>query len=140
MRRNKSVSGMPLGTAAGRLRKQILFELARRLNLDTCFRCGNQIDSVDELSIDHKVSWGDNHELFWDLENIAFSHLRCNSLASDRTGPRRGGKARKVGPDGTAWCQTHQEFLPLENFYSSKRHWNGVDAYCKECKKRMFKR
>jgi len=131
---------MPVGTAAGRLRKQIMFELIGRQGLDTCFRCGQKIESAEELSIDHKQDWIDNHELFWDLDNIAFSHFLCNSVASFRSGKRQPSKYRKVGPPNTAWCQSHQQFLPIENFYPRKDHWNGVDPYCKECKRKQFKR
>ena len=140
MKRNKIVSGMPVGTAQGRLRKLVMFDLIQKLNLDTCYRCGKKIESVEELSLDHKQSWLDQHELFWDLENIAFSHLLCNSLASDRSGPRERIKSRKIGPPGTAWCQGHQAFLPVENFYNHKNHWNGLDLYCKNCKKTLWKK
>lgn len=139
MKRNRFVSGIPVGTAQSRLRKQILFELTQKLGLNVCYRCGDVIQTVEELSTDHKQSWIDNHELFWDLENTAFSHFLCNSIASDRSGPRERIKSRKIGPAGTAWRQGHQEFLPVENFYSRKDHWNGLDPYCKECKKTLWK-
>lgn len=139
MRGNKFVSGIPVGTAANRLRKQVLFDLVCRLDLNTCFRCGKLIGSAEELSIDHKANWIDDHDLFWALDNIAFSHLRCNSLASNRSGPRERIKSRKIGPAGTAWCQGHQAFLPIANFYLRKSHWNGLDPYCKECKRSRWK-
>ncbi len=136
-KRNTHVSGIPVGTAAGRLRKMVMFELIRRLGENRCYRCGELIESADELSIDHKKPWLEDHSLFWDLNNVAFSHFLCNSIASDRSGPRPGGdkKRRKSGPEGTAWCQGHQAFLPLENFYNRQDHWNGKDPYCKECKR-----
>lgn len=73
--------GMPYGTACNRLRKTILFKLVQQLDLDVCFQCGNKIESVDELSIEHKSPWMYNEnsvEMFFDLDNIAFSHLKCN--------------------------------------------------------------
>lgn len=74
--------GMPLGTAQGRLRKLILFDLVQRLGLDICCRCGKKIISADELSIDHKEPWLHvSVTLFWDLNNIGFSHHACNSNA-----------------------------------------------------------
>jgi uncharacterized protein YdaU (DUF1376 family) len=37
------------------------------------------IETADELSIEHKLPWeGVSVKLFWSLDNIAFSHLRCN--------------------------------------------------------------
>lgn len=75
------VLDMPFGTAAQRLRKSIMFDLIKKLNLDICFRCGQVISEISELSIDHKISWEYSKEpikLFFDLDNIAFSHLHCN--------------------------------------------------------------
>ncbi len=79
--------GMPQGTAAGRLRKHIMFDMAKRLGLDECFRCQKKIESVDELSIDHKLPWQGSdspRKAFFDLNNIAFSHHSCNCAAAHR--------------------------------------------------------
>jgi len=57
------------------------FDLIKRLNLDLCYRCGYKIEHECELSIEHKESWLDSSnpkKLFFDLENIGFSHLSCN--------------------------------------------------------------
>ena len=73
--------GMPIGTAGNRLRKEIMFKLLTKLNENICYRCGKKIESAEELSIEHKEPWLDSpnpKELFFDLENIAFSHLSCN--------------------------------------------------------------
>jgi hypothetical protein len=75
--------GMSFGTAGQQLRKNIMFELIKKCNLDTCYQCGEKIESVDNLSIEHKTPWlhSDNPvELFFDIDNIAFSHLKCNVL------------------------------------------------------------
>lgn len=80
--------GMPHGTAANRLRKSILFSLVCRLDLNECFQCQEEILSVDDLSIEHKEPWIQSEhpiDSFFDLDNIAFSHLRCNVGAA---GPR----------------------------------------------------
>ena len=140
-RRNKYVNGVPVGTAANRLRKQVMFHLLKRLGENICYRCGKIIVSADDLSIDHKDSWIDNHDSFWDLDNIAFSHFLCNSLAADRKLPykRERVKSRKMGPPGTVWCQGHQDFLPIDNFYNRSDHWNGKDPYCKDCKREQRK-
>ena len=75
--------GMNHSTAAGRLRKKVLFMLVQRLKLDECFQCKNLIVDVEDLSIEHKKPWLDEDpRLFWDMGNIAFSHRGCNSLAS----------------------------------------------------------
>ena len=81
---------MPFGTAQNRLRKAIMFQMIQKLGLDICFQCGKKIETIEELSIEHKISWlysNNPKELFFDLDNIAFSHLKCNSLAADRAKP-----------------------------------------------------
>jgi hypothetical protein len=71
--------GMPHGTAANRLRKILLFECLRRHNENVCVRCQETIGTVDELSIEHIKPWESvSAELFWDLNNVAFSHMVCN--------------------------------------------------------------
>ena len=71
--------GMPFGTANGKLRKNILFHLLKKHGENFCFHCGAEIETADELSIEHKKPWlHENVDLFWDIDNIAFSHLTCN--------------------------------------------------------------
>lgn len=124
--------GMPFGTATNRLRKMILFRLLQRLGEDVCFRCGCRIESVDDLSIEHKSPWLDvDMSLFWDLGNVVFSHLRCNSVRGSlgKPSPRR-----KVGQPGTAWCSKHQSFFPMERFTKNRSRWNGLHDLCKDCR------
>lgn len=74
--------GMPIGTASNRLKKSIMFSLLKRLNENYCFKCGLEITSADTLSVEHKTDWLDSDtpiELFFDLDNIAFSHNACNT-------------------------------------------------------------
>ena len=71
--------GMPLGTATAKLRKMVLFTILSKHKENYCYRCGQEITSCDDLSMEHKIAWLDNDpDLFWDLDNIAFSHLNCN--------------------------------------------------------------
>ena len=52
-----------------------------------CFRCISKIETVKEFSIDHKVNWLDSEnpiEVFLDVENVVFSHLRCNIKSARR--------------------------------------------------------
>lgn len=83
--------GMSHGTAVHRLRKMIMFELIQKCGLDNCHQCGKKIDHIDKLSVDHKTPWlhSDNPVfLFFDLDNIAFSHRRCNISAARK--PEKG--------------------------------------------------
>lgn len=78
--------GMSSGAAVHQLRKRVLFRLLQRYGEDVCFQCGEKIENVDDLSMEHKIPWLDNSvELFWDLDNIAFSHLICNIKAARQT-------------------------------------------------------
>lgn len=73
--------GMSYGKAGNILRKNIMFELAKRCNMDTCHRCGEKIEHIDQFSIEHKINWlhsDDPVGLFFGMDNIAFSHITCN--------------------------------------------------------------
>ncbi len=80
--------GMPQGTASNRLRKEIIFNLIKRLNENYCFQCGAEIEFAGALSIEHKIPFLDSNDpvkLFFDLDNIAYSHLSCNVGAARQT-------------------------------------------------------
>jgi hypothetical protein len=77
-----TISGMPRGTANSRLRKKLLFELLCSAGINKCFRCGELISLAEDLAIEHVQDWRNNHDLFWDSNNIAFSHLDCSSGAA----------------------------------------------------------
>jgi hypothetical protein len=67
--------------------KMIMFELAKQTNEDLCCRCGQRIKSLDTFSIEHIEPWLDSNdpvEKFFDLDNIAFSHIKCNIDAASR--------------------------------------------------------
>jgi len=134
--------GMSPGAAAHRLRKIILFNFLKRLGEDSCFVCKRRIETIDSLSIEHKLPWENRSaELFWDLNNIAFSHLGCNRQHKSSSGnpqtlaehPRH--TKTKNAPEGTAWCSGHNDYLLIEAFHSNVRNVNGVASYCKECRK-----
>jgi hypothetical protein len=71
--------GMSFSTARSQLVKILMFEMLKRLDENICFKCRKIIDNIEELSIEHKQPWVDiDPQLFWDLDNIAFSHNKCN--------------------------------------------------------------
>ena len=125
--KNKSEQlGMPFGTATSKLRKHIMFHLAKKAGCDKCFRCGEKIESVDEFTIEHKVPWMNNStDLFWDINNIAFSHKKCNTCRPNR---------KYNGNENEAWCYRCKKFLPKSEFNNNITRWNGVDSECKSCK------
>lgn len=94
--------GMSTSKADGRLRKLILYDLVKKVELNVCYRCNLPILSAEDLSIDHKKEWRNvDPILYWDLNNIAFSHKKCNK-------PSRyvasGKWMRKTCEDGKTWC------------------------------------
>jgi hypothetical protein len=61
----------------------LFFSLVKKLELDTCHRCNERITDYKQLSIDHIETWlNKSNDLFWDINNIAYSHLSCNSAKS----------------------------------------------------------
>jgi len=85
--------GMNPGTAQNRLKKDLLFYFAKKEG-HTCFRCGGDLERKG-FSIEHKTPWldaPDPVDLFFDIGNIAFSHLSCNS------GAARNGNALSAWP------------------------------------------
>jgi len=115
--------GMPFGTANAKLRKMILFQLVQECHKDICYRCNKKITDIKTFSIEHKEHWLDNSvELFWDLENIAFSHLSCNVADARR---------HKIDyPNGKKWCWRCKEFKLLNLFpKSAKRNRECTSCY-----------
>jgi hypothetical protein len=136
--RKRAQLGMSPSSAIARLRVLVLFDFLVQLGLEICYRCGERIESAAQVSVEHKTNWLDrNPQLFWDLDNIAFSHRLCNSKAASRVnqGRSNGGRYRKIGPEGTAWCGNCCHFLPIEDFPRNRSRWNGVGSWCKVCER-----
>lgn len=82
---------MAVGTATNRLRKMLMFHFAQKCGMDICFQCNERIESAEDLSIEHMVPWRrkpNAKELFYDLNNIAFSHQRCNCIGRRQRRPQ----------------------------------------------------
>lgn len=78
MRRVKKISRYTLS-------QDLLFDFVIKAG-HTCFRCKKSLTRND-FTIEHKVPWlkaPNASELYYSLDNIAYSHLRCNSAASRR--------------------------------------------------------
>lgn len=120
---------MPFGTANNRLRKLVLFNLAQKLKENICFRCGELIRTVEDFTIDHKEAWrSKGAELFWDMNNIAFSHAHCNLPT---------GMVRREIVDGTLWCSKCKLFLEIGRFSKDKKQRTGYSLICKDCSNRQ---
>jgi HNH endonuclease len=121
--------GMPQGTASNRLRKMLLFRQLKKHGENICVRCNKEIEFVEELSVEHIKPWeGISAKLFWDLDNVAFSHLKCN-VPHIRHGWKH---LRKTGDEGTSWCSNCQIFHPEDFFSKDSTRWNGLRAVCRE--------
>ncbi len=76
--------GMNPSTASGRLVKDVLYKLVVQTGNNGCHRCGKQM-TRETFSIEHKIPWLHSEtpvDLYFDLENISFSHLTCNIRAA----------------------------------------------------------
>ena len=109
--------GMNPSTAQGRLLKDLLFDFAVK-DGHTCFRCGGML-SRDTFSVEHIKPWLDSEDprgLFFDIDNIAYSHLSCN-VGARRQGPMpmRGYTHGESGYRGGCRCAV------CKSAYSSKR-------------------
>lgn len=118
--------GMLAATASSRLRKEVMFSLVKELGKNHCYRCKEEICSAADFSLDHKVDWIGAEkplELFFDLNNVAFSHLKCN------TGTRR-------KPMVTLECGKCKRQFQRRKFLHKKALNNGQTRfYCsKRCR------
>lgn len=80
--KKKMQLGMNPSTASNRLVKDVLWKLIQQTGQDACCKCGEPM-SRETFSIEHVIPWLDSEDpvgLYFDLENISFSHLRCNIL------------------------------------------------------------
>lgn len=83
--RKQEKLGMNPSTASGRLVKDLLFDFAIKAG-HKCYRCGKEL-TRDTFSIEHKESWLHSEnplKVYFDIDNIAYSHLKCNSEARER--------------------------------------------------------
>lgn len=89
--------GMNPSTASNRLVKDTLWRLVVQTNQDNCFQCGEKM-TRDNFSVEHKVPWLDSEDpsgLFFDQDNISFSHHACNVRAGRN--PRKKYESNAIG-------------------------------------------
>lgn len=127
--------GENFSSANYRLQRRIMFNLIQQLKQDICFRCERRIESYEDFSIDHKEFWlGINIKLFWDLDNIAFSHFNCNAKVNRQSIIPR---IRKVVA-GKIKCSHCKEFKAVQNF--SKGNKYGFQSECRPCRSVLRRR
>lgn len=120
--------GMGASTARSKLRKLLLFTYAKKLELGNCYRCGKEISSIEDFTVDHKRAWLHvNPALFWDVDNIAFSHSYCNAVNKRSI---YDGRTHKK-------CKNCLKLLPINQFsYRQKR--NGYRPECTKCRTQLL--
>lgn len=124
--------GEPQGTARNKLVNSLIFSMACQLGSSICYQCSKPITSALTMSFEHKKPWlhePNAKELFHDLDNIAFSHRKCNRPRKELIGK----KLRKEYPEGTRRCYKCQRLLLESKFPKDSRRWHGFDARCKDC-------
>ena len=125
--------GMAHGTAVHYLRKMLLFRLVQETKRDICYMCGKKIVDINMFSIEHKVSWLDSYnpkEKFFDLDNIAYSHLICNMSKGSITP-----EILDNCPDNCLWCSYCRRYKHKNQFGRNRSANRKFDRYCKECRK-----
>ena len=78
--------GMNPSTASGRLVKDLLWNYIVNSGHNKCHQCGEEM-TRDTFSIEHKIPWLDSKDpvgLYFNLENISYSHQSCNYTAARR--------------------------------------------------------
>lgn len=74
---------MSPSAAERKLRKAIIYELARQLGKNRCLHCNLEISDPDDFAVVHVDDWTDGPS-FFDLGNVAFSHASCRAGRQDR--------------------------------------------------------
>jgi hypothetical protein len=123
--RRAEILGMPFGTACNKLRWMVMFDLLRRHEENVCFKCGKMILKAEDLTLEHKETWQDGGPvLFWDLNNIAFSHQKCNL-------PK--GIVRREIVNGMLWYSNCEQYKSVSCFHREKKQRTGYALLCKDC-------
>ena len=84
--------GMSQSTAHRQLTKKLLYAFMLKAGETKCYRCKKPL-LFEDFSMDHKEVWRNKpnaYELYFDLDNIAFSHQHCNSGAAKKGGWNKG--------------------------------------------------
>lgn len=117
--------GMNPSTAQYRLIKDILWKLIIQTNQNICCKCNEEM-TRETFSIEHIVPWLDSDDpvkLFFDLENISFSHLKCN-VGSARQSRKLKDKCGTI-PKYRSGCRCEQckkvKSLQYEKYYSTEK-------------------
>lgn len=128
--KKKKQLGMNPSTAQSRLVKDILWSLVVRTEQNYCYRCHESM-TRETFSIEHKKAWLDSENpigLFFELDNIAFSHLSCNSTYSRKSngkGPTKCGSINSY----TQGCRCRLCKKVYSDYYKERRKLRKEGLY-----------
>ncbi|SRR5258706_9928903 len=161
--RKAETLGMPGGTANNKLKKRLVYTLLQMLQeyqekfgyiaegFDEngkwtypahkwslyCSVCGRNIQNEDEMTIEHIKPWEgreNGKDLFWDLENIGFSHKWCNKPHSYPGSPRP--SLRKYS-DEEKYCPSCDTMKLLKDFSVNASKPSLRENECRECRAKI---
>ncbi len=87
VQRQKRDLGMAPSTARDKLMRKIIFRHIEKEGT-VCYRCGEPLE-LDTFSIEHIKPWRNEEDaidIYFDLDNVTYSHKKCNSLHTRRNG------------------------------------------------------
>ena len=119
--------GMNPSTASGRLVKDLLWSFIVSTENNKCFHCGKPM-TRENFSIEHKIPWLDSEDpvsLFFDIENISYSHHSCNVKAArkprEKNTTRHGTSSMYKSGCRCDSCVKHHKDIAARNYTSEKR-------------------
>jgi len=133
--------GIAVSTARYQLLKNLLFKFLLETGKNSCFRCGETMTSKD-FTLEHIKPWAwDNNalELFMDINNISFSHFRCNA-GNTRTNSERAKKGHismRKHTDTHATCSLCGQNKERKEFNKNRSNISGLQSSCKSCRQKL---
>jgi hypothetical protein len=121
-----------MGKASALLLRQTVWLLLVATDQGRCFRCGGEM-SLADYSLDHAEPWrGQDAALFWDPNNIHWSHKLCNTKAARTVTPSQDAR-RRIVRNGLLRCSFCKKDLPVSQFWKSSKVNCGYNSLCKAC-------
>lgn len=111
--------GMSMGKARNILIRKLMWQMIVETGRTSCYHCGKEM-TEDNYSIEHVIPWRYSEkpsEMFFELDNISYSHHSCNSAA-----------ARRVSETGTVVNRVEKPIVHGTSYAYQKR-----GCRCEDC-------
>lgn len=125
--------GMNPSTASGRLIKDLLWNFVETTGNNKCHICG-KVMTRDTFSVEHIVPWLDSDnpvDTFFDVDNVAYSHLKCN-IGSARKASEMPNASVRSGINTSRGRFNAEDIIHIRRNYKSRCSINGNKAYCEK--------